>query len=35
MPKRLDAERHGIGGGNPLAEELQALDAAVYEWSPH
>ncbi len=30
----LDTERRGRESTDPLVEELQALDNALYEWSP-
>ncbi|MGI8723375.1 MAG: hypothetical protein ACR2JG_14255 [Geodermatophilaceae bacterium] len=30
----LDTERRGREATDPLVEELQALDNALYEWSP-
>lgn len=32
--KTLDNERRGRDGTDPLVEELQNLDNALYEWSP-
>jgi len=30
----LDSERRGRDGSDPLVEELQKLENALYEWSP-
>ena len=30
----LDKERRGRDGADPLAEDLQRLENALYEWSP-